>query len=227
MTPAGPTMFMPHGPGYHQPNFYPNSNFGQRPPFGVPQYQVPPPPGFFPPNRAYISPQQGFRPHHSLPPRTPHVDPLSDVPHQTFQAHRQAQREGPAASGPIKPEKTIDISAAPAAAIIEAAPEIRNFHKEAAAFVPRAAKKKKVVQPSVKIDAAAASEEQPVGGDSRAQVIPEPASQPEPVPTYNPAAGSGLLGKLSGILGPAPTQVKPQDDYQAFLAGLDGLQKTN
>ena len=224
MTPAGPPMFAPYRPAYGHPPFNPNHNF--RPPhpgFGTGSNHMPlPPPGFFPNNARPQHFQPGFRPPH-LRPGVVHQDPLSNVPHTTFQAHQVAKQEE-AASSVDKPASVGN--APPVAAVIEAAPQIRDLRKEAAAFVPRAAKKKKTAAAAIQIDAAPPPESQP--GETLAEnqkaiaaaADETPAAPPAPV--YNPAAG-GLMGKLSGILGSAPAPAKPADDYQSFLAGLDEL----
>jgi hypothetical protein len=228
MTPAGPPMFVPYRP----PPFYPSNNF--RPPnqhqgFGTGSNHMPlPPPGFFPNNYNNNNGrpphfQPGFRPPQNRP-GIMHQDPLSDIPHSTFQAHRIAKQEGGATTG--EQAGPGDAAPVPAAAVIEAAPQIRDLRKEAAAFVPRAAKKKKTVASAIQVNAA------PPPGDNPAMANEEPSMVSEdkeevkpPAPVYNPAAG-GLMGKLSGILGSAPasrTTDKPKDDYQSFLAGLDNL----
>jgi hypothetical protein len=229
MTPAGPPMFAPMRPGFAPPQFYHGNNF--RPPpqaFGTGSNHMPlPPPGFFPNQRPpYARP--GFRPPQDRP-NIVHNDPLSNVPHQTFQAHRQTKQ------GEDKAVSTDQISAAstavPVSAVIEAAPQIRDFRKESAAFVPRAAKKKKA---AMEINAAPASadtaQEESASKQNPTDTAPglnaAPAAEVSQVPAYNPAAG-GLLGKLSNILGPAkasekPTD-KPSDDYKAFLNGLSNI----
>lgn len=224
MTPVGPPMFAPYRPGFAPPPFYPGNNF--RPPpqgFGTGSNHMPlPPPGFFPNHGHGPGFQPGFRPPQQRP-GVMHQDPLSNVPHTTFQAHRVAKQEGAASTGsqPATGEST-----PPVAAVIEAAPQLRDFGKEAAAFVPRAAKKKKTATSAIQIDAAPSpqtqSEDAP-STESRAQPSGAEEKQEVPAaPVYNPASG-GLMGKLSGILGSAPAPTKPHDDYQSFLAGLDNL----
>lgn len=230
MTPAGPPMFAPMRPGFAPPQFYHGNNF--RPPpqaFGTGSNHMPlPPPGFFPNQRPPYG-RPGFQP----PTNRPNVmqnDPLSNIPHQTFQAHRQAKQEGETT---IPEKQTASASTTvPISAVIEAAPQIRDFRKESAAFVPRAAKKKKA---AMEINAAPASAAATVQGESTSEESPAetapglnaaPTADAPQVPSYNPAAG-GLLGRLSGILGPAKSSdkpaEKPSDDYKAFLNGLSSI----
>lgn len=153
-----------------------------------------------------------------------HQDPLSDIPHSTFQAHRIAKQEGGATTG--EQAGPGDAAPVPAAAVIEAAPQIRDLRKEAAAFVPRAAKKKKTVASAIQVNAAPPPDDDPAMANEEPSLVSEDKEEVKPpAPVYNPAAG-GLMGKLSGILGSAPasrTTDKPKDDYQSFLAGLDNL----
>jgi hypothetical protein len=171
MTPAGPPMFVPYRP----PPFYPSNNF--RPPnqhqgFGTGSNHMPlPPPGFFPNNYNNNNGrpphfQPGFRPPQNRP-GIMHQDPLSDIPHSTFQAHRIAKQEGGATTG--EQAGPGDAAPVPAAAVIEAAPQIRDLRKEAAAFVPRAAKKKKTVASAIQVNAA------PPPGDNPAMANEEPS----------------------------------------------------
>ena len=229
MTPAGPPMFAPMRPGFAPPQFYHGNNF--RPPpqaFGTGSNHMPlPPPGFFPNQRPPYG-RPGFQPPHNRP-NVMQNDPLNNVPHQTFQAHRQAKQDGEVAL----PEKQTASASTPipVSAVIEAAPQIRDFRKESAAFVPRAAKKKKV---AMEINAAPASaataQGEPTSEEGPGETAPglnaAPASDVPQVAAYNPAAG-GLLGRLSGILGPAKTSnnsaEKPSDDYKAFLNGLSDI----
>ncbi|EKM61389.1 uncharacterized protein PHACADRAFT_156635 [Phanerochaete carnosa HHB-10118-sp] len=97
---------------------------GAPPGFAQPRFP-PPPPGFYPHKTQSISSMQ---------------DPLSAVPHQTFQAHRASK-----ATHPSLPPKPVDAStgAISAAATVTAEPELRDFKKEATAFVPAALKRKK------------------------------------------------------------------------------------
>ncbi|RPD65006.1 hypothetical protein L227DRAFT_607610 [Lentinus tigrinus ALCF2SS1-6] len=195
---------------------------------GVP---LPPPPGFppFPPTSLQApmpAPPPGFYPR-----RGPNAgavqDPLSSIPHQTYQAHRAARaahshnpslppkptsggvRLGPAASAP----------GAPSSAVISAEPELRDFKKEATAFIPAALKRKKPGAGS-RVNAA------PTVGASEGNVDEAEAA---------PAARPDLLTALQDKLGAPPAkkpkieargqeaQVKRKDDYDKFLAEMSDI----
>lgn len=124
-------------------------------------------------------------------------DPLSSIPHQTFQAHRAGQLTTHA-SLPPKPSLTALPSSAPsakvnAAATVFAAPQLRDFKKEATAFVPSALKRKKPATGAVssRINAAPSiggpAEDANTDGDTGGPVRPD------------------LLGLLKGQFGAAPT----------------------
>lgn len=243
MTPAGPMIHGPPTQGYP-----PHQGYGH----------PPPPPGFFPrPHPSNRPPRQG--PPGSLPNRPDsHIqgDPLSGIPHQTYQAHRAglSESKSPLSKPTPQPAPSGNSASAAASATIEAAPEIRDFRKEAAVFVPRAAKKKK---PGLapKIDAAPVYEQSITetatsNNNSMVEDTHDPPGQPVAASSdqslaassYNSNgygyasadAGGGLLGKLSSVLGrpplaPAPAatsteQGKGKDDYAKFLNGLNGLQ---
>lgn len=124
--------------------------------------------------------------------------------------------------------------------MISAAPQLRDLRKEAAVFVPRAMKKKKptAATGAQVITAAPAVSSAPDDGavhDARStsgmttHVNEHTPTAPLSVPAYNPAAAAGgLLSKLSGVLGTpaaAPAKTEKEDDYKAFLAGLDSLEQ--
>ena len=266
-----PPFGMPQNPGYppHMPpampppfpvgfqsQFTPQSAAGQAQfppmPYGGNGFIPPPPRGFFPGNpgnqlRPLPGPSKTFRPPSAsanLPPRPLGVvnDPLSDTPHQTFQSHRQAQREeAPRDAQGSSADKGTGTAPPPASAEISAAPQLRDLRKEAAVFVPRVAKKKKLTAGSTVITAAPSvpdGTETVMSATTRAgqdhHGIQEathgaPVSAGAPPTTYNPAmAGGGLMSKLSGVLGtPAPSQAKAEkaDEYKTFLAGLEKLEQ--
>lgn len=240
---------------------FPSYGHHQQQPGGPAPYFPTPPPGFFPNNSAnnnFGGPSQSGqyqqRPHQPFVqrgPAQPVSDPLSDVPHQTYQAHRLARREESKAESdlPKKPDGETTKPVSQAEATISAAPQLRDFRKEAAAFVPRAAKKKKTAaavtttsEPvATLIDSAPNSLETSYGeptGASQSSVyeihaapgrVPDPAPAPNVAPAYNPSmAGGGLFSALTSVLGPLPSTTatpvaKPGDDYKAFLAGLEKL----
>lgn len=170
------------------------------PPPPPPGFSVmpPPPPGFFPRKTQSTSAMQ---------------DPLSSIPHQTFQAHR-ATRLPPHPSLPVKPSAA-DTATVSAAATVFAAPELRDFKKESTAFVPAALKKKKAVG---------------TGPASRINAAPSVGSQDESGPAAAPrpdlmSALKSQFGSTSGF-GETPVQAesKPKtatsqskDDYAKFL----------
>ncbi|WVF71501.1 hypothetical protein IAT40_006307 [Kwoniella sp. CBS 6097] len=178
------------------------------------------------------------RPHARPPPTI--QDPLSDEPTQTFQGHRMAQHALPArpdipgspapssstgASGIAKASSPAPAPTTAGTGEISAAPVLRDLRKEATVFVPRGVKRKKIPGGGV-INAAPGAGEIDEDGDERKRITNNSA-----------AAGGGLMGKLSGVLGAAPTQeTRPSngkasmagtggadDDYQKFLEGLGDL----
>jgi len=156
----------------------------------------PPPPGFFPRNQSIAAMQ----------------DPLSSIPHQTFQAHRASLANVSShPSLPSKPSQGSPPSAAvSSAAIISAAPELRDLKKESTAFVPSALKRKKAAAGTVvasKVNAA------PSVGPTDEMDFVSTAPRPD------------LLGTLKGQLGTGTPTVpssnrrksKSGDDYAKFM----------
>ncbi|GHJ87914.1 hypothetical protein NliqN6_4316 [Naganishia liquefaciens] len=252
MPPTMPTPFPPGFQGQLPPQMA--MGYAQFPPvpYGGNGFNPPPPRGFFPNAGNQPHPPPGpprtFRPppaSANLPQRPLGVvnDPLSDTPNQTFQAHRQAQREEAArdAQGTTI-IKEAGAAPPPASAEISAAPQLRDLRKEAAIFVPRVAKKKKTVADSTVITSAPAVPEessetaddvstetrQDGRGTQEADHSPF-LSTTAPSTTYNPSmAGGGLMSKLSGVLGtPALKQAETEkaDEYKTFLAGLGKLEQ--
>ncbi|KXN88937.1 Protein saf1 [Leucoagaricus sp. SymC.cos] len=120
--------------------FQPGMTFAPPPGFTAPL--PPPPPGFFPRNQSVSSMQ----------------DPLSSIPHTTYQAHRASQNAARSTlprnpSLPPKPTAAAEL----ANATVAAAPQLRDFKKEATAFVPSSLKRKKAgttIGPGSKVNAA-------------------------------------------------------------------------
>jgi hypothetical protein len=136
-----------------------------------------------------------------------------------------------------------------ASAVISAEPQLRNLRKEAAAFVPRGLKRKKAAPGPADVPATsgqAADEAQDDGNKRSKPTVINSApiavsAAPPTETTESPATtgfggGGGLLGKLSSVLGPSPSDMAAQqkkkeeeaapkqgDDYRAFLAGLEQL----
>ncbi|KAG6811575.1 hypothetical protein H0H92_006824 [Tricholoma furcatifolium] len=211
----------PPPPGFSAGTFAPPPGIpvGYPPPSGYPMgshlshFPPPPPPGFFPRRNQSLSSMQ---------------DPLSSIPHQTFQAHQAAQYHAPAhpslppnptrptppASLPNKPS-TEKATADLVAATVFAQPELRDFKKEATAFVPTALKRKK--------PGASAS-------SSRVNAAPDmEGSNEEP----NSPARPDLLSTLKSQFGPASNSLpsssklskmeKKKDDYEKFMDEMGGI----
>ncbi|WVQ99444.1 hypothetical protein IAU59_006579 [Kwoniella sp. CBS 9459] len=236
--PNGP-MNMGSGPGFRPPPPRPVAVPLHAMQFGGPGGAGPS--NFRPPPHGVPRPP---RPHNRPPPTI--QDPLSDAPTQTFQGHRMAHHHAlparpdiPGAPGdrtssptsiPAKPPLASGsgTAAGVSAGEISAAPVLRDLRKEATVFVPRGVKRKKVPGGAV-INAAPGAGEIDEDGDERKRV--------------NTVGSGGLMGKLSDVLGSAPTQdvrhggakgttaggsgsgsgPGADDDYQKFLEGLGDL----
>ena len=154
-------------------------------------------------------------------------DPLSSVPHQTFQAHRASQLAPPHPSLPVNPIKMPSSStanpslpakptaaAAMAAASVFAAPELRDLKKEATSFVPSAVKRKKAtttdaiskVNAAPELNSAAPS----VGDDVATEVE---LTRPD------------LVGALKVQFGtiPVPQVTKSKSDYDKFVEEMGDI----
>ncbi|KAJ7070527.1 WW domain binding protein 11-domain-containing protein [Mycena amicta] len=209
--PPGPSS-VPYGlppppppgfPAYGMPPPPPPSGFLPQwvppppPAYGLPQ----PPPGFFPPNRN-LSVMQ---------------DPLSNIPHQTYQARATLPPKPPplsAKSLPPKPVAAVE-SASLMAATVFAAPELRDLKKEATAFVPANLRRKNA--------AATAS-----GSASRVNAAPGSAEvdDNEALPVRPDLLGS-LKDKFGAVPVPAPAANPPparapkgKDDYDKFVESM-------
>ncbi|TDL28030.1 hypothetical protein BD410DRAFT_818522 [Rickenella mellea] len=140
LPPPPPGVPPPLKPGY--PPLMQGTGLPPPPPF--PHFghaYPPPPPGFFPRVQSAASMQ----------------DPLSSIPHTTFQAH-QANRQLPP---PPPPPGSLNASlpsgstvASTSAATVSAAPQLRDFKKESTAFVPTTLKRKKAASETVRINSA-------------------------------------------------------------------------
>jgi hypothetical protein len=139
-------------------------------------------------------------------------DPLSSVPHKTFQAHKATQQASkPHPSLPAKP------AAATAAlnATVEAAPELRDFKKEATAFVPAAVKRKKAgtgVGHTPAINAA------PSVGDAG---VEKPAESNVDSGSRRPDLVSTLMNQFPMPL--SKQESKPKDDYAKFVEEMGDI----
>lgn len=156
-------------------------------------------------------------------------DPLSSIPHQTFQAHRATQLAAPHPSLPPKPAR--DTSTAPkaseaelVAATVFAAPQLRDLKKEATAFVPTTVKRKK-----------AAATSTPSSSVNAAPSLGEAANDAESKVDASPARPD-LLNVLRNQFGPSPTadkgvsltgqqkvDSKRKDDYDRFVEEMGDI----
>ncbi|KAF7337720.1 Protein saf1 [Mycena sanguinolenta] len=192
----------------------------------------PPPPPNFPPHGLPLPPAPpGFYP----PVRNPSSiqDPLSNIPHQTFQAHRAAHAALPPKPSSVVPPGSASLPPKPVAALesanlmsatVFAAPELRDFKKEATAFVPSNVKRKKAAAAT-----GAASSRVNAAPNTGTSVIAGEESLP---------ARPDLLGSLKGKFGPPPTANTPaaatgkvnaketqaakdaKDDYDKFVESM-------
>ncbi|KAF8079027.1 WW domain binding protein 11-domain-containing protein [Lyophyllum atratum] len=165
----------PPPPGFPVGNFPPPlPTMHTYSPLGFPSHPTPPPPpGFFPRRNQSASSMQ---------------DPLSSLPHQTFQAHPT----------------------------VFAAPQLRDFKKEATAFVPTSIKRKRPGAPasSSQVNAAPGTEED----DNQQSVGP---------------ARPDLLSALKDQFGPVPSAAPPnaqkrrvekkKDDYDKFMEEIGDI----
>lgn len=222
---APPMTFPPAPPGTPWPNATPGY-FGQLPPPPLSGFPPFPSPSFppFPPN-AFPPPPPKFLPRQQS--ISAMQDPLSSVPHQTFQAHRASQLAPPHPSLPANPSSTLTpppnsslpekptAAAELAAATVFSAPQLRDFKKEATAFVPNAVKRKKVPAPptSSKIDAAPSIGSAAPAVDGGEQVE---HSRPD------------LVSALKNQFGPVPPKPTkkdsiPKSDYDKFVEEMGDI----
>ncbi|KZT74958.1 hypothetical protein DAEQUDRAFT_720148 [Daedalea quercina L-15889] len=201
MQPPFPPPFPPVASGVLP---HPPPGFSQMPP---------PPPGFFPRRTQSFASIQ---------------DPLSSVPHQTYQAHRSARSAQPnqafpphlGQSHPLSGGVALSTSGQPpapaAAATVEAAPQLRDFKKEATAFVPTALKRKKAAAgPASKINAAPSLKQKAGSEEPEAPT----AARPDLMSTLKQNLGSAVSVPAakstdSAVKGAA---AKSKDDYAKFL----------
>jgi hypothetical protein len=204
--PPFPAMPPPPPPGFTMPMFPPPPPLptfpGQAAAYSVPPFpqMPPPPPGFFPRKTQSSGSMQ---------------DPLSSIPHQTFQAHR-ASRLQPHPSLPSKPST----SGVSAEATVSAEPELRNLKRESTAFVPAALRKKKEGSVATSTINAAPTVES----------SDEPGSTAEPRPdllsTLKSQFGSkpGFAEtKTSLPAKPKGSVAQSKDDYEKFLAEMGDI----
>ncbi|CCL98095.1 uncharacterized protein FIBRA_00089 [Fibroporia radiculosa] len=204
------------------------------PPFGFPAhlFPLPPPPGFPPPG-AFQQPQMPPPPPGFFPRRSQSIsamqDPLSSIPHQTYQAHRASKLTEPNPAPPLPPVSgTIAPSEGTSgAATVEAAPQLRDFKKESTSFVPAALKRKKAGAGNVtasRINAAPSLE--PTAGSVESE---SRAARPDLLSALKDQLGSavGNPAVKAADLSDKSTRSKPKNDYEKFLEEMgDILGKT-
>lgn len=208
VNPPLPPMLPP--PMLH--DFGPSTPFPPFPPTGFPGYMAPPgvPPP--PPNFAMPPPPPGFFPRRQQSTATLQ-DPLSSIPHQTFQGHRAQVLAPPHPSLPPKPRPEASPSA-----IVSAEPQLRDLKKEATSFVPTSLKRKKVASASAsgRINAAPGVGDVVEGEVSaRPDLLSALKGQFGPAPTNNPPAAPSSKGKSAAT--------KTKDDYEKFVEEMGGI----
>ena len=203
MIPPPPSALFPFPPPPPPPGFIPSPG-GQIP---MPGSFPPPPPGFFPRRGQLNASAQ---------------DPLSSIPHQTYQAHRAARTlPPPHPSLPVNPTSlqaasTSGGASISSAATVSAEPQLRDFKKESTAFVPTALKRKKH------------------GGNatsSKVNSAPSIAPSADSIEETNSAAPRpDLLSTLRDQFGPpanvgsvAPKPGKRKDDYEKFVEEMGDI----
>ncbi|KAK0481812.1 hypothetical protein IW261DRAFT_1563101 [Armillaria novae-zelandiae] len=205
--PANPPL-----PSMPPPPMLLSTPFPPFPPPGFPGYMAPPgiPPP--PPNFALPPPPPGFFPRRQQS-TAALQDPLSSIPHQTFQGHRAQVLAPPHPSLPPKPRPEASPSA-----IVSAEPQLRDLKKEATSFVPTSLKRKKVANASAsgRINAAPGVGDVVEGAVSaRPDLLSTLKGQFGSAPTNNPPAASSSKGKS--------TATKTKDDYEKFVEEMGDI----
>ena len=201
------------------------------PPPGFTSAVPPPPPGF--PTGSILPPPPGFQQHMPPPPpgffprhqqASPMQDPLSFIPHQTFQAHRPNRNippPSPHPSLPLKPSQPARTASAVelAAATVSAAPELRDFRREATAFMPSSLKRKKAGGATA--------------GSSRVNAAPSlgPGSGDSQTDPPKPDLLSALKDQFGLVPVPSPSTRAPttkggpkdKDDYAKFVEEMGDI----
>ncbi|KDR85595.1 hypothetical protein GALMADRAFT_234552 [Galerina marginata CBS 339.88] len=238
---GSPTPYPPPPPGASWPPPVPpvpmgwNSVMPPPPPPGFPSYPntyFPP----FPPN-AFPPPPPKFLPRQQS--TSAMQDPLSSVPHQTFQAHRASQLAPPHPSLPPNPAQTGQTQPLPpssslpakpttaaemAAATVFSAPQLRDFKKEATAFVPTAVKRKKAPiaaeSSSSKINAApslgSSAPSIDAGEDDTVEVGP---ARPDLVNALKSQFGAPTVKATVA----AKAEPNPKSDYDKFVEEMGDI----
>ncbi|KAF7964738.1 hypothetical protein HWV62_3398 [Athelia sp. TMB] len=231
----------PPPPGFQSGQYVPPPPPGF--PTGLSIPPPPPPPGFQFQAHGMPPPPPGFFPRQQNLSASAMQDPLSSLPHQTFQHHRANPPLPPHPSLPQNPSLPSNPNSAraavvppsnlprkptaaiAAAATVFAAPELRDFKKEATAFVPSALKRKKAGGSGV------------AGASSRVNAAPGVGSETTERDEAPMAAKPDLLSALKGQFGPAvaPAPIvraekpgiaskgKGKDDYAKFVEEMSDL----
>ncbi|KAJ7665104.1 mRNA biogenesis factor-domain-containing protein [Mycena polygramma] len=226
--PPPPPGFPPNNLPPRPPGF-PGASF----PSGFPSIGgIPPPPPNLPnfPPQGFPPPPPGFYPG---PARNPSSmqDPLSHIPHQTFQGHRAAAHAPLPAKPTSLPPKPV-AAANLMSATVFAAPELRDFKKEATAFVPSNVKRKKAT-------GAPGSAASRVNAAPSLNTLPSKPGGAAPSGEDSLPVRPDLLGSLKGKFGPPPTaataatgKAKPKepqatrdakDDYDKFVESMSDI----
>ncbi|THH20481.1 hypothetical protein EW146_g861 [Bondarzewia mesenterica] len=218
VSPPPPPPGFPTGP--FPPSGFPQDLIPPPPPHAF-QHLPPPPPGFpqgFPPSRGLPPPPPGFFSRRNQSSASLQ-DPLSSVPHQTYQAHRAARNAPPlppAHGAPLPSPVSVD------SATISAAPQLRDLKKESTAFVPASLKRKKA--------GAAAAAAASTAADNKINAAPSlgPGEADEAViEPERPDLLSALKGQLGGPPGGtkkvAEKGSKSKGDYEKFVEEMGDL----
>ncbi|ORY57092.1 hypothetical protein BCR35DRAFT_309678 [Leucosporidium creatinivorum] len=215
-----PPKALPPRPQFAQP-FHPDPHM---------RHGGPPPQPFRPPP-PFGAPSGPRNP--NLPPRPAPgqiQDPLSDAPHQTFQAFQQARNQPPppppdGAAGPQLPTGAppppppglpahFAGTAAGAGATISAAPVLRDLKKEATAFLPSHMRKKKAAPaPGASAGLSTIDATKGAGEDTGR----------ERASLMGALKDAGIGAAKGGAPASAPKTDKGKEDYERFQKEMEGF----
>lgn len=154
-------------------------------------------------------------------------DPLSSIPHTTYQAHRANQTATRSSlphnpSLPPKPTTAAEL----ANATVVAAPQLRDFKKEATAFLPTSIKRKKVTEStgsSLKVNAAPSLDTSgPALEREDRELTSTSDTRPDLVGILRDQFGSGPAA-TSGPLSETKSESKKADDYAKFMEEMSDV----
>ncbi|KAF7784229.1 hypothetical protein Agabi119p4_394 [Agaricus bisporus var. burnettii] len=202
--PPPPFGFNPAAANYLPPGALP-PGVAYAPPF--PPHLPPPPPGFFPRNQSSSSMQ----------------DPLSSVPHTTYQQHRANQNVSQSSlpSHPSLPSRPTAAAELVNATVI-AAPQLRDFKKEATAFMPSSLKRKKPTQsagPTSTVDAAPSLDTTNYKGEDGEESSTASVARPDLVGMLKNQFGSAA----APATGVKTVETKKPDDYANFMDEMSDI----